>query len=84
MTLSEIEYVRKFPYRTIVGALQYVQVHTGVTTHYAVSLLSRFTNDHGPRHSEYLKQLIYYLNAHAHDRIVFRCSVDVPEHVRSY
>ena len=52
MSLSKIEYVRQFPFCTIVGALQYVQVHTGVTTQYAVSVLSRFTSDHEPRHIE--------------------------------
>ena len=28
---EEIQEVEKFPYRSIVGSLQYMQVHTGVT-----------------------------------------------------
>ena len=49
-----------------------MQVHTGVTTSYAVSVLSRFTNDPGPRHIKYLKQLILYLIGTVDDRLIFR------------
>ena len=50
---AKVKAVKDFPYRSIVRSLQYLQVHTGVTTAYLVSVLSRFTNDQGPRHIKY-------------------------------
>ena len=49
-----------------------MQVHTGVTTAYPVSAFSRFTNDPGPKHIKYLKQLILYIIGTVDDRLIFR------------
>ena len=68
------------PNRSIVGSLQYLQVHTGVTTAYPVSVLSRFINDSGPRHIKYLKQLILYIIGTVDDRLIFRKVPMTPSH----
>ena len=72
LTPAQVAEVKLFPYRTIIGSIQYVQVHTGITTMYATSVLSRFTNDPGPRHIKYAQRLVAYLVGSADDRLVFR------------
>lgn len=68
--------LKAFPYRRIVGELQYMQVHTGVTTMYDVSVLSRFTNDYGPKCVAYLLHLIGYLKHSLYDRVPFPAPVE--------
>jgi hypothetical protein len=72
LTPEQIAECKAFPYRTIIGSVQYVQVHTGITTMYATSVLSRFVNDPGPRHIKYAQRLVAYLVGTAEDRMVFR------------
>jgi hypothetical protein len=72
LSAQEVADVKAFPYRTLVGSLQYVQVHTGIPTMYSVNVLSRYCNDHGPRHITALKQVILYLIGTVDDRIIFR------------
>ena len=43
LTTEEIQEVEKFPYRSIVGSLQYMHVHIGVTKVYPISVFSWFT-----------------------------------------
>ena len=49
-----------------------MQVHTGLTAAYPVSVPSRFISDPGPQHIKYLKQLILYLIGTVDDRLIFR------------
>ena len=64
--------VENFPYRSVLESLRYKQVHTGVNAAYPDNVLSRFTNDYGPRHIKYLKQLILFLIGTVDDRLIFR------------
>jgi hypothetical protein len=61
----------KFPYRRVVGQLMYGMVHTMVCIMYALNVLSRYCNNPGPRHIEFLKHLIKYVNHAKMDRLKF-------------
>ena len=50
----------KYPYRRVVGQLMYGMVHTLITIMYALNILSRYDNNPGPRHIEFLKHLLKY------------------------
>ena len=62
---------QKFPYRRIVGQLMYCMVHTLVTIAYALNVLSRYGNNPGPRHIEFLKHLVKYVRSTKNDRLKF-------------
>ena len=49
----------KYPYRRAVGQLIYGIVHTLITTTHALKILSRYRNNPGPRHIEFLRSLKY-------------------------
>ena len=61
----------KYPYRKIVGQLMYGMVHTMVTIMYALNILSRYGNNPGPRHIEFLKHLVRYVKYSKDDRLKF-------------
>ena len=48
----------KYPYRRVVGQLMYGMVHTMIGIIYALNILSRYDNNPGPRHIEFLKHLL--------------------------
>ena len=62
---------QKFPYRRIVGQLMYGMVHTLVTIAYALNVLSRYGNNPGPRHIEFLVHLVKYVRSTKNDRLKF-------------
>ena len=62
----------KYPYRKVVGQLMYGMVHTMVTIMYALNILSRYGNNPGPRHIEFLKHLLRYAKYSKADRLMFR------------
>jgi hypothetical protein len=47
-------------------------VHTMVTIMYALNILSRYGNNLGPRHIEFLKHLLRYVKYSRADRLMFR------------
>ena len=70
-TEKNYEECQKFPYRRIVGQLMYGMVHTMVTIAYALNVLSRYGNNPGPRHIEFLKHLLKYVRSTKTDRLKF-------------
>jgi hypothetical protein len=62
----------KYPYRKVIGMLMYCLVHTGITYMYALNVLSRYCNNPGKRHIEFLKHLLRYIKWTAKDRLFFR------------
>ena len=63
---------KKFPYRRIIGQLMYGMVHTLMTIMYALNVLSRYGNNPGPRHIEFAKHLLRYVNYSKSDRLRFK------------
>ena len=61
----------KFPYRRIVGQLMYCMVHTMMPIMYALNVLSRYGNNPGPRHIEFVRHLLRYVKTSRADRIKF-------------
>jgi hypothetical protein len=61
----------KYPYRRIVGQLMYGMVHTMVCIVYALNVLSRYCNNPGPRHIQFLKHLLKYVKHARSDRLKF-------------
>ena len=61
----------KYPYRRVVGELMYGTVHTLITIMYALNILSRYGNNLGPRHIEFLKHLLKYCKYAKLDRLKF-------------
>ena len=61
----------KYPYRRVVGELMYGMVHTLITIMYALHILSRYGNNLGPRHIEFLKHLLKYCKYAKLDRLKF-------------
>ena len=61
----------KYPYRRIVGQLMYSMVHTMIGIMYALTVLSRYGNNPGPRHIEFLKHLLKYCKYSKLDRLKF-------------
>ena len=50
----------KYPYRRVAGQLMYGMVYTLITIMYALNILSRYGNNPGLRHFEFLKHLLKY------------------------
>ena len=61
----------KYPYRRVVGQLMYGMVHTMIGIMYALNILSRYGNNPGPRHIEFLKHLLKYCKYGKLDRLKF-------------
>jgi hypothetical protein len=59
----------KYPYRKVVGQQMYGMVH--------INVLSRYGNNPGPRHIEFLKDLVRYAKYSKGDRLKF-CTHDGP------
>ena len=62
---------RKFPYRRVIGQLMYGMVHTLVTISYALNVLSRYSNNPGPRHIVFAKHLLKYVRTTKLNRLKF-------------
>ena len=62
----------KYPCRRVVGQLMYGMVHTMVDIVYALNILSRYSNNPGPRHILFLKHLLRYIKYAKRDRLIFR------------
>lgn len=61
----------KCPYRRVVGQLMYGMVHTLVTIVYALNVLSRYSNNPGPRHIAFVKHLLRYVRTSKMDQLKF-------------
>jgi hypothetical protein len=61
----------KYPYRKVIVQLMYGMVHTMVTIMYALNILSRYGNNPGPRHIDFLKHLLRYAKYTKADRLKF-------------
>jgi hypothetical protein len=70
-TEQELPECSKYPYRRIVGQLMYGMVHTLVTIVYALNVLSRYSNNPGPRHIAFLKHLLRYVRTTKTDQLRF-------------
>ena len=71
-TPAQLSECSKFPYRRIVGELMYGVVHTLVAKMYALSVLSRYGNNPGPRHIEFAKHLLRYVKYSKNDQLMFQ------------
>lgn len=69
---SEKQDCKEYPYRRVIGQLMYGMVHTMVTIMYALNVLSRYSNNPGPRHIEYIKHLVRFVKYSKNDRLIFR------------
>ena len=70
-TEDEMPEFSKYPYRKVVGQLMYGMVHTMVCIMYALNVLSRYSNNPGPRHIKFLKHLLCYVKYSRDDRLMF-------------
>ena len=61
----------KTPYRAIVGMLSYIMGHTKPDIAYALNVLSRYCNNPGRRHVEFLLCLVKYCEYSKDDRLKF-------------
>jgi len=61
MTPSQREYVSKFPYQNLVGALLYLAINTRPDIAYAVGVLARFNTDPNFRACKALIRVLLYL-----------------------
>ena len=61
----------KYPYRKVIGQLMYGMVHTIVTIMYALNIISRYSNNPGPRHIEFLQHLLRYVKYAKANRLKF-------------
>ena len=73
-TDSERASCQEYPYRRVVGQLMYGMVHTMVTIMYALNVLSRYSNNPGPRHIKFIKHLVMFVKHSKNDRLIFRTS----------
>lgn len=69
---SERAVCQEYPYRRVIGQLMYGMVHTMVTIMYALNILSRYSNNPGPRHIEFIKHLVRFVKYSKEDRLIFR------------
>jgi len=58
---EERKQCRKFPYREIVGKLNYLSVWTRPDITFAVNTVSKYCNDPGPKHIMAVKHIVRYL-----------------------
>lgn len=73
-SVSEQEECKAYPYRRVIGQLMYGMVHTMVTIMYALNVLSRYSNNPGPRHIAFIKHLVRFVKYSKKDRLIFRTS----------
>ena len=79
---AQLSECSKFPYRRIVGQLMYGMVHTLVLIMYALNVLSRYGNNPGPRHIEFAKHLLRYVQMSKSDRLKFKTH-DGPKNIET-
>ena len=72
----------KYPYRRVTGQLMYGIVHTMIGIVYAPNVLSRYGNNPGPRHIEFLKHLLKYCRCSKLDRLKFHTN-DGPTDIKT-
>ena len=75
---AEIKECKDFPYRSCVGGLLYIMIHTGIQIMFILNVLSRYCNDPGPRHIFFMKHLLAYMKGIRFDEIIF------PSHAGPY
>ena len=68
---EEAKEVSKTPYRTLIGILSYIAGHTKPDIQYAQNVLSRYCNNPGKRHVEFLMCLIRYCEYSKNDRLKY-------------
>ena len=68
---AEANEVAKAPYRAIVGMLSYTMGHTKPDIAYTLNVLSRYCNNLGRRHVEFLLCLVKYCEYSKDDRLKF-------------
>ena len=73
-SVSEQAECNIYPYRRVIGQLMYGMVHTMVTIMYALNVVSRYSNNPGPRHIQYIKHLVRFVKYSKKDRLIFRTS----------
>jgi hypothetical protein len=61
---------QKYPNRRVISQLIYCMVHTLVSIMFALNVLSRYGNDPGPRHIQFLTHLLKYLKYAKKDRLI--------------
>ena len=70
-TEVESNEMAKVPYRALVGMLSYIMGHTKPEIAYALNVLSRYCNNPGRRHVEFLLCLVKYCEYSKDDRLKF-------------
>ena len=63
----------KTPYRALLGMLSYMMGHTKPNIAYALNVLSRYCNNPGRRHVEFLLCLLKYCEYSKDDRLKCDC-----------
>jgi len=71
MSVSQREYVERFPYQNIVGALLYLSINTRPDISYAVGVLARFSKNPNFRACKALLRVLVYLRGTAERGIRF-------------
>jgi len=69
---EEKEYMNKIPYSNVIGSIMYLMVCTRPDLAHAVSTLSRFMSNPGPKHWEALKWLLRYLKGSSDIGLVYK------------
>ena len=81
-SVSEQDKCKEYPYRRVVGQLMYGMVHTMVTIMYALNVVSRYSNNPGPRHIQFIKHLVRFVKYSKMDRLRF-LSTDASTDIKS-
>lgn len=81
-TEEERDECQEYPYRRVIGQLMYGMVHTMMPIMYALNILSRYSNNPGPRHITFIKHLIRHVKFTKDDRLIFR-TTDCPTDIKS-
>lgn len=69
---EEVEYMKKVPYMSAVGALMYLAIGTRPDIAYAVGKLAQFNSNPGPIHWEAVKRVFRYLKGTIDLRLTYR------------
>ena len=70
-TEAEANDMAKVPYRALVGMLSYIMGYTKPDIAYTLNVLSRYCNNPGRRHVEFLLCLVKYCEYSMDDRLKF-------------
>lgn len=73
-TTAEIAAMRHIPYREAVGSLMYASLGTRPDITYAVSILSRFSDNPGRAHWEAVRRVFRYLSGTKHLKLTYGAS----------